>query len=97
MSIICVYVRVFVCVCVCVFFFPMIFISLVACVSGSVETVRVLLERDANPNWTDREQMTPIMVACTRRNNAPVIRALIEYGAKVDAVQVCVWKIFLFF
>ena len=46
-----------------------------ACISGSVEAVRVLLEAGSRPNHRDREGMTPFMLA--EQHNRQDVRALL--------------------
>jgi ankyrin repeat protein len=47
--------------------------------------VKLLLDHGANPNQRDVERYTPLHRAAMDRNNATIIRLLIQRGANVDA------------
>lgn len=53
---------------------------------AAVETVRLLLRHDADPNIGFRHGRTPLMVA-TLSNNVDAMKVLIEAGAEVDTLN----------
>jgi uncharacterized protein len=55
-----------------------------ACESGNVEIVQLLLKHHADPNQTLKNGETPLMMAA-RTGRVPVIELLLKKGAKVDA------------
>ncbi|KAL1864709.1 hypothetical protein Daus18300_007511 [Diaporthe australafricana] len=58
---------------------------LAACDDGYVETVRVLLAHDADPNIPDHEEkMTALTYATGWNGDVEILRMLLEHGATVD-------------
>jgi len=54
-----------------------------ACQRGSTDVVRDLLERGANPNKTDKNNLTALHRACNR-GYLDIVKLLIEKGAQID-------------
>ena len=51
-----------------------------ACISGSLSTVKVLLEAKADPNLPDSQGYTPLMLACSRGLET-IVALLLHWGA----------------
>ncbi len=59
-----------------------------AAMYGRDESVRMLLERGASANVArSTDGMTPLHIACQERRSAEVVRALLEEGANVEALD----------
>ncbi|ORX78967.1 ankyrin, partial [Anaeromyces robustus] len=56
-----------------------------ACESGNIEQVRLLLNHGANPN-VQSDGSTPLIQSCIN-NNSEVVKLLIEHGADVNFVN----------
>lgn len=57
-----------------------------ACLSSTPEVVRLLLEREADPNKAGRSGYTPLHCASVGdEDNQAIIQILLEFGAKVDS------------
>ena len=54
-----------------------------ACLHGHVETVRTLLEYNANPNYKSLNQITPLHLAAIY-GRIDVIKILVKYGGKLN-------------
>jgi ankyrin repeat protein len=51
------------------------------------EKARILIERGADVNARSVQGRTPLMIAAGQRGTAPLVRLLLDNGAKVDAVS----------
>ncbi len=58
----------------------------IAAWSGNVDITRILLQNGANPNVAVIDGYTPLMIAAFN-NRSEVIKALVESGAKIEAVH----------
>ena len=54
-----------------------------ACLHGHVETVRTLLEYNANPNYKCLNQITPLHLAAIY-GRIDIIKILVKYGGKLN-------------
>lgn len=55
----------------------------VSCAEGMPQVVKLLLDSQANPNYTDFQRYTPLVIAC-ERGNVDLVEMLIDYGADVN-------------
>lgn len=53
-----------------------------ACHGGHLSLVHLLLQAGADPDTLDRDQNTPLMLACAAAHN-PVVKYLVKAGASV--------------
>ncbi|KAJ4785490.1 RING/U-box superfamily protein [Rhynchospora pubera] len=56
-------------------------------ISGNIEDIRALRSKGAGIEWKDDEGKTPLILACLRHDRLDVAKALIDFGADVNAYR----------
>ncbi|KAF3319866.1 putative E3 ubiquitin-protein ligase XBOS34 [Carex littledalei] len=56
-------------------------------ISGNIEDIRALRRKGAGIEWKDDEGKTPLIIACLRHDRFDVAKALIDFGADVNAYR----------
>lgn len=59
-----------------------------ACIYGAIETATYLLERGANPNSVNKNELTPLHMLMVARKYMPFVAKLKKYGANLNLIDV---------